>query len=378
MTADDVKQLLALLERTHALDPYSDEFLSVERAAAHLEKSAKKKRKIIRRKIRSAQDSLINCYVCKRERSEAHSDYSWMCVDCGERSGVFRELALDLTGRRALLTGGRVKVGQATALRLLRSGADVTITTRFPTDAAQRFAAEPDVDQWRDRLHIVSLDFRALGTLVDQIDAWNRGPAFDILINNAAQSVWHPREVFERLYAGEAKREAVEALALSPKDLASIDLDRVDSWILPLGELRAIDVVEVQVVNAIAPALIVNGLLENLRRSEFPKRFIINVSALEGQFNRTKASRHPHTNMAKAGLNMMTRTSAEPLARDGIFMVSVDPGWISREGAHVPEDAEVPLSPEDAAARVLQPIAAGLAGAPVVGVLLKDFHEVPW
>ncbi len=379
MSPADLAALLSLLERSHALDPASPEFLSVERAAAHLEKSAKKKRRLARKHARAQVKVLHDCYACGLARQESHPDYEWMCARCGNESTTFRELPMKLQGRRALVTGGRVKIGQATALRLLRCGAEVHVTTRFPLDATRRFEREPDFTHWSARLHVHGLDFRALGRLIDAIARWSAGPAFDLIINNAAQSVWQPREAFELLYAGETEHEADALAPFFPRELARLDLERVDSWPQVLGEIAPVDLVEVQVVNAIAPFLIVNGLRENLKRSTFSDRYVVNVSAVEGQFSRDlKSHRHPHTNVAKAGLNMLTRTSADDLKRDGIFMVSVDPGWMSREGAHVPPNAEVPLDALDCAARVLHPIAAGLAGAPLHGVLLKDFLEVPW
>lgn len=379
MTADEIASLLSLLQRSHALDPASPEFLAVERAAAHLEKSAKKKRRLARKHARAEREVLRDCYACRKPRDEAHDVYSWMCVTCGDSSSTFRELPMELKGRRALVTGGRVKIGHAIALRLLRCGAEVHVTTRFPRDAHKRFELEPDFAAWRARLNVIGLDFRALGQLVTAIDAWKDGPPFDIVINNAAQSVWQPRSMFEALYAGEAQRPTDALVPFFPQELSRLDLERVDSWQQTLGQLSAVDLVEVQVVNAIAPALIINGLRENLKRSTFEDRYVINVSALEGQFGRgVKAPQHPHTNIAKAGLNMLTRTSADDLRRDGIFMVSVDPGWMSREGEFISPDAEVPLDAVDCAARVLHPIAAGLAGAPIHGVLLKDFLEVSW
>lgn len=379
MTQEELSTLLELLHRSHHLDPSSEEFLSVERAAAHLEKSAKKKRRLARKRAKAARETLRDCYVCRSPRDEAHDTYAWMCVACGEDSSSFKRLPMALRGRRALVTGGRVKVGYATALRLLRSGAEVLVTTRFPRDAEKRFVAEPDAREWRERLTVVGSDFRAVGQLVEQVERWRAGPPFDIVINNAAQSVWHPRATFEALYAGEGERPADALAPFFPRELSRLDLERVDSWQQTLGELSPVDLVEVQVVNSIAPALIVNGLRDNLRRSSFADRYVVNVSAREGQFGMAeKSPAHPHTNIAKAGLNMLTRTSAQDLRADGIFMVSVDPGWMSREGAHVPPDAEVPLTADDCAARVLHPIAAGLAGAPLHGVLLKDYREVPW
>ena len=164
-----------------------------------------------------------------------------------------RAQPLELKGRRALVTGGRVKIGYATAVRLLRAGAEVHVTTRFPQDGARRFAEEPDSATWRERLHVHGLDFRDLDALVATLEAWRDGPAFDIVINNAAQSVWHPPEYFERLRAGEAS-------ALVPLDFRAIDLKRTDSWVQRLGEIAPLDMVEAQVVNVIAPFLVCDQL----------------------------------------------------------------------------------------------------------------------
>lgn len=131
-------------------------------------------------------------------------------------------------------------------------------------------------------------------------------------------------------------------------------------------------------VNNIAPFVLCNELLVNMERSPFKHRFIINVTAVEGQFERAKSTRHPHTNMAKAALNMLTRTSAEDCEQRGIHMVAVDPGWMSHEGPHVEEPMQTPLEARDSAARIYDPILSGIAGEPRSGVLLKDFREVPW
>jgi NAD(P)-dependent dehydrogenase (short-subunit alcohol dehydrogenase family) len=397
VTEAELTTVLSLLERSHGLDPSSPQFLALERAVAHLAKSAKKKRRLQRSQKSRAEDRALadatglsrkrlgtapaetrtlnrarHCYVCKRPYRELDTWYHLLCPDCGARSEAMRGQPLELKGRRALVTGGRVKIGYATALRMLRAGAEVHVTTRFPRDAEQRFAQESDAASWRERLHVHGLDFRDLNALVEALERWRAGPSFDIVINNAAQSVWHPPEYFEKLRAGEEH-------ALVPLDFVTMDVRREDSWVQRLGKIAPIDMVEVQVVNSIAPFLVCDRLRPNLARSPFQTRFIVNVTAVEGQFGRAeKSTRHPHTNMAKAGLNMLTRTSAADLAGDGIFMVSVDPGWMSREGKEVDPTLKPPLEAEDCAARVLHPIAHGLAGEPLYGVLLKDFTEVPW
>jgi NAD(P)-dependent dehydrogenase (short-subunit alcohol dehydrogenase family) len=108
---------------------------------------------------------------------------------------------------------------------------------------------------------------------------------------------------------------------------------------------------------------------------------------MEGQFYRNfKTTRHPHTNMAKAALNMMTRTSAADYESDGIHMNSVDTGWVTDEDpAHiaarkvVEERFHPPLDIVDGAARIVDPITDGVnTGAHVWGQFLKDYRPTDW
>lgn len=410
---DELSACLAILERSRALDPADPRFLRLENAAAHLRKHAKKKRKAARRRATQAHDRALRqttalvggpggqdetlraraCYVCKRPYRQLHAFYHLLCPECGDASAAKRDQPLDLTGRRALITGARIKIGYATALRCLRAGAEVVATTRFPADAARRYRAEPDFEAWGDRLHLHGLDFRRLPDVIEAIDAWRAGPALDLLINNAAQTVWRPPTEYAALYAAE-QRSALPVTRWTTPDATpalvagvdtAIDLRRAHSWIMELAEVPPVEMVEAQVVNNIVPFLLCSRLKPAFERSPRPDRYIVNVAALEGQFSRPdKPARHPHTNMAKAALNMLTRTSAEAYAADGIYMVSVDPGWVSHEGPPSAQETArrmgfvPPLGLEDAAARVLDPVARGLAGWPVYGVLLKDYAEAPW
>src|SRR3954449_202409 len=129
------------------------------------------------------------CYVCKQRYREVDAFYHQLCPPCAARHHERREARTDLNGKRALLTGGRAKIGMYIALRLLRDGAHTTITTRFPHDAVRRFTAMPDSADWLHRLRIVGIDLRDPAQVVGLADSVAAQGPLDILINNAAQTV---------------------------------------------------------------------------------------------------------------------------------------------------------------------------------------------
>jgi NAD(P)-dependent dehydrogenase (short-subunit alcohol dehydrogenase family) len=169
-------------------------------------------------------------------------------------------------------------------------------------------------------------------------------------------------------------------------DLQQVDLRRTNSWRLRMAEVPTVELLEVHLVNAVAP-FVLNARLKGLMlRHPSRDKHIVNVSAMEGQFYRgTKTDRHPHTNMAKAALNMMTRTSAQDYARDGIFMNAVDTGWVTDEDPadlaerkHA-EGFRPPLDIIDGAARVVDPVFDGhRTGQHRFGLFFKDYAPTPW
>jgi NAD(P)-dependent dehydrogenase (short-subunit alcohol dehydrogenase family)/Ran GTPase-activating protein (RanGAP) involved in mRNA processing and transport len=351
------------------------------------------------------------CYVCKQPYQRLHPHYDSMCTSCGDFNFARRELLADLRGRTALLTGGRLKIGRQVALKLLRAGASVWITTRFPKDAVRRFAAEQDFGAWAERLKVVGLDLRHLPSVEGlAAELASRPEGLDILINNAAQTIRRPPEFYAHLVAGEAQLLPAElgALISSAARLTSVavagssehfpvgrweddgqqlDLRPENSWSLSVDAVSTLELLEVHVVNALAPFLLVRGLLPAFERSPHARRFIVNVSAMEGSFShRYKGEEHPHTNMAKASLNMLTRTAASGLAKKGVFMNSVDTGWITneqpfqvRERMKREYDFSPPLDEVDGAARVLEPVLTGLTSEiPPSGLFLKDYRPVAW
>ena len=395
-----------------------------------------------------------HCYVCKRQYTTLHHFYDQLCPTCATLNFFKRTELADLTGRIALLTGGRVKIGYQSGLKLLRSGARLIVTTRFPRDAAARYAAEPDFDVWGDRLEVFGLDLRH----TPSVEAFCREmlasrPRLDFIVNNACQTVRRPPAFYEHMmeaenaavhdmpahirklvgsYEGlrgyhllpeaEAASQAPAVLseklsevaglthaaqlsqvALMPdevaaqkalfpegrldQDLQQIDLRGRNSWRLLLSEVSSVELLEVQLVNAVAPFVLNARLKPLMMRTPNRDKHIVNVSAVEGQFyRRFKTTRHPHTNMAKAALNMMTRTSATDYHADGIHMNSVDTGWVTDEDPveiAARKTAEhrfhPPLDIVDGAARIVDPIISGInTGAHVWGQFLKDYRSIDW
>ena len=392
------------------------------------------------------------CYVCKQPYAEVHRYYDSMCRPCGDFNYGKRVQVADLRGTYALVTGARVKIGFQAALKLLRAGAHVIVLTRFPVDAAERYAQEPDFGDFRKRLQVHGLDLRHTPS-VEVFARWlaEHLPRLDFILNNACQTVRRPAGFFRHLLAREAEgssalpadwrvalaqhdalcRELVEAptpgsshLLTSPsvrgypeglvhsaalsqrrwldedylegeslfpagrydEDLQQVDLREVNSWRLRLHEVETPELLEVQLVNAIAPYILNARLKPLMMRSGGRHMHVVNVSAMEGQFYRTtKTDRHPHTNMAKAALNMMTRTSAPDYVRDGIHMNAVDTGWVTDEdpAVHAARKAELGFAPPldiiDGAARIVDPIFSGMTtGTHAWGQFLKDYKPAPW
>ncbi len=394
-------------------------------------------------------EDTVNCYICKNDYHDVHFFYDALCPRCAEFNWTKRTPSADLRGRVAMLTGARVKIGFHAALMLLRAGAHVVVTTRFPRDAASRYAAEEDFSEWSDRLEIFGLDLRHTPSVEDFARfLCGHLDRLDFVINNACQTVRRPAGFYDHLMHGEMKpcaelsaqaspllrayeamrgdkqlsdgREsgalvaaasaiglrdpaALSQLALLEEDLdrsthlfptgqldadlQQIDLRENNSWRLPLAEVPAVELLEVQLVNAVAP-FILNARLKPLMLTQpSMDKHIVNVSAVEGQFaRRLKTDKHPHTNMAKAALNMMTRTSAADYVQDGIHMNSVDTGWVTDEDPVAHAERKIrdhgfhpPLDIVDGAARIVDPIFDGIrTGTHIWGAFLKDYQPVPW
>ncbi len=397
-----------------------------------------------------------NCYVCKKEFIKVHFFYDSMCPECATFNYEKRFQTADLSHRVALITGARLKIGYQSALILLRSGARVIVTTRFPVDAAIRFSKEEDFSAWKDRLNIYGLDLRHTPSVeIFSNYIKQKYDRLDILINNAAQTVRRPPQFYSHLIQEEIKdfsshstevqkllkhhRECISELSrletevggmelvgsekwtskklgmglsksaelsqipythepslpsetIFPEgkldvDLQQVDLRKTNSWRLKLGEIATAEMIELQLINSIAPFVLCNTLIPFMEKENTGEKHIVNVSAMEGKFHRfTKEDRHPHTNMAKAALNMLTHTSSGTLAKQGIFMNAVDTGWVTDEDPldlvkikETLHDFQPPLDIVDGAARVCDPFLSGIrTGNHVYGKFLKDYFPIDW
>jgi NAD(P)-dependent dehydrogenase (short-subunit alcohol dehydrogenase family) len=210
--------------------------------------------------------------------------------------------------------------------------------------------------------------------------AATRGLQGEGLLHSAALS---QRRYLDEDYQG---GEALFPLGRYDEDLQQVDLREVNSWRLRMHEVKTPELLEVQLVNAIAPYVLNARLKPLMLRTAGRHKHVVNVSAVEGQFYRTtKTDKHPHTNMAKAALNMMTRTSAPDFVKDGIHMNAVDTGWVTDEdpAAHAARKSNLGFAPPldiiDGAARIVDPLFSGrLSGEHIWGQFLKDYKPAPW
>ncbi|WP_054812871.1 SDR family NAD(P)-dependent oxidoreductase [Nocardia arizonensis] len=468
---DDLATCLRVLDQAGALDKDDPSSIAVQRAVGHMFKKLKQRRRSEARAAVSEADRAVvaatatgspnriddetagipisastsgasagmlirprPCYICKQRYTRVDAFYHQLCPECAADSHARRDARTDLTGRRALLTGGRAKIGMYIALRLLRDGAHTTVTTRFPNDAIRRFTAMEDSADWLHRLRIVGIDLRdpaQVVALADDVAA--QGP-LDILINNAAQTVRRSPGAYSALVEAESGPLPAGALpdvvtfgktmqahptaltaslapALTAAEVAELalvagsatperiargiaidagglvpDLAHTNSWVQTVAEVDPTELLEVQLCNSVAPFILISRLRPVMAAAAARRKYVVNVSAMEGQFSRAyKGPGHPHTNMAKAALNMLTRTSAgEMFERDSILMTAVDTGWITDERPHytklrlAEEGFHAPLDLVDGAARVYDPIVRGENGTDIYGCFLKDYRPSPW
>ena len=445
-----------------------DDILVEDTKDYEMKKFLQKKRKKLKDKNQSNEKQKVifkNCYICKEKfgLDNIHSFYGNLCKKCGDYNYSFRTMKLDFTGRIAIVTGGRVKIGYYIATKLLSYGAKVLITSRFPKDALFKFQKEPDYEKWKNNLVVYPIDFRIFESTIKFVQFINDNfPHVDILINNAAQTIRRTASYYKYLLPIETKDlnkeddkkiikndfvnlqnqlkegESVPNPAKSKNDIKNALISLVDnkskeyqeilplsviasqirimeeksqphvtvmggdgqpydfskgknSWNFEFDEIPFQEFTEVQIINTWTPYYLCVKLKPLMMQSPFPDKYIVNVTSVEGIFNHYKRSSHVHTNMAKAALNMFTRTCGSYLKDIGIYMTCVDTGWVSpmnemnslldkdKKNSYENEFVNVPLDELDGAMRVLHPIIEGIKNKNFLyGILLKDYVKSPW
>ncbi|GGW10607.1 oxidoreductase [Streptomyces capoamus] len=469
---------LSVLQELDGIDVDHPDAIAVRRATSHIYRTVKQRRRQERRAAKTAHDRAVteatatgsaeriddetegilpsskieagkiagilqrprSCYTCKTRYVEVDYFYHQLCPDCARLNRDKRDARADLTGKRALLTGGRAKIGMYIALRLLRDGAHTTITTRFPKDAIRRFKAMEDSADWMHRLEVVGLDLRDPAQAVALADQVAEGGPLDILINNATQTVRRLPSAYAALVEGESaplpagelpahhvigafNSGAVDGLAALPVGTSGLDAQKVadlalvagnasvarhldgtaidaggllpdvvdsNTWVQTIDQISPVELLETQLCNYTAPFILISKLrpamADAARKAASGRAYVVNVSAMEGVFSRGyKGAGHPNTNAAKAAMNMVTRTSAQEMFEaDAILMTSVDTGWITDERPHYDKlrlaeaGFHAPLDLVDGAARVYDPVVRGEAGEDLYGVFMKDYAPGKW
>lgn len=134
-----------------------------------------------------------------------------MCEPCALLNFEKRTQTHDLTGKVALVTGARVKIGLEIALILLRNGARVIAQTRFPKSAAEAYSKVHDFELWKDRLDIYGVDFKQIPSVYEFCALIKQKYSrLDILINNACQTIRKPAALYDNLVQFELKADLVE------------------------------------------------------------------------------------------------------------------------------------------------------------------------
>ena len=423
-----------------------------------------------------------SCYICKQKLGldNINKFYGSLCTKCGDYNYSFRTMKLDFSGRIAIVTGGRIKIGYYIVTKLLSYGCKVITTSRFPKDALFKFKEDPEYDLWKNNLIIYPIDFRIIQSTMNFVKYIQKNYSHvDFLINNAAQTVRRTTDYYEYLMPIEVKKlleednekiikndylsiqkqisedfEKNKNKSEKKENIVKIDIQKEserkqiinslvslvnqnkdnnekdefiplsviasqikimeekdqpkvcimggdgqpydfskgkNSWNFELDEIPLEEFIEVQIINAWTPYYLCAKLKPMMIKSPFPDKYIVNVTAVEGIFNHYKRTTHVHTNMAKAALNMLTRTCGKYMEKNGIYMTCVDTGWVSHmnEMNKIIDDetkeyaenemATVPLDELDGAMRVLHPIIEGIKNKKYFsGILLKDYIKSKW
>jgi NAD(P)-dependent dehydrogenase (short-subunit alcohol dehydrogenase family) len=358
--------------------------------------------------------NILTCYVCKKYinsnlyvNNNIYIDiYDHLCFECAKINYINKNLKANLTGTTYLITGGRVKIGYATALKLLRMNAKVIITTRYPHFAMTNYQEEHDYNIWKDNLTIIECDFTKLPqiyAMLEMLSNYN----FNGIINNACQTIKNSEEYYENLKKIETNLEdnvVQNSLGFLSNQIVlynqktnilsnTIYSDKIvkytskleigsfkdikdkphdNSWDKSIDNIKPEEIVEATLINQVVPTLIINKLKHKL----VGPKFIINVTSFEGSFNYNKTDKHIHTNMCKAAINMMIRSLAEDPDKD-LHVYAINPGYVS---GVCPQKNKYAVSLEDGASRITYPIVKLFLGEIISRdiILMANYSKYDW
>lgn len=363
--------------------------------------------------VKYHQTKLFNfpqCYICRKFylNNDTFDRYYTMCLQCGIFNYKQRFYTANLSNIVAFVSGIRQKIGYCIALKLLRAGATVIGTSRFYNITNYNYKKNNDYNEWKDRLIICSCDFTDISQVNDLI-SFLKKKNLNIIINNACQTIRPSNNYIKKLLLLEnhlslnfLEYDNAHRLQTSNHcsdnsiiihsqidsnflidnkivlnnfhDIVDDNIKQSSSWNKKIDQIDPREIFEAIIINQTVPTLFVNQLKSTMKG---PK-FIINVTALEGQFNTKKNANHLHTNMCKSAMDMMIRTLFEEQDPE-LHVYCINPGFVS--GVN-PQHEHFPLSPEDAASRILNPIFRYFNGDPIKKTLdnikLKNYFPEPW
>lgn len=346
-----------------------------------------------------------HCYICKH----AHEDGATrLCPGCAEFNLEKRLQTADLTGKVCVVTGARIKIGFQTALKLVRAGATVVASTRFVNDAWKRYQQEKDFDAWKDRLFIFRMQCLSRVSVEEFCNiVAKQFVHVDILILNAAQTIFRPLGWYRGLLEGEGVAPESLLADIGTKQLCcdqetkvvpvedffpvgvydaqgqQLDLRKENSWTATLENASVDELLQNFVINATVPFIMIQRFTPLMKTEAPGASHVVCVAAVEGMFNvQHKNDKHPQSNMPKAALHMLVRTTGPSyLNKHRICITAVDTGWCTIEQPLQSRLHKLgpPLDDVDGAARILDPVFTAHSGGPLhSGVLFKDFVVRPW
>ncbi len=364
---------------------------------------------------KTIKNNFPKCYDCKKIwDGYSLPDYKFHCLECGIKNYKRKNEKACLNDMVFFITGIRVKIGFATALRLLRSGATVIGTTRYPNFALWNYSKEKDYDIWKSKLIIIQADFLVLDSvysLLNILDKYKINGFINMAFRTIKPSEYYSSsldqiesELESGIYIKDSDNISNELIVFKPNSKTYFtDLNQVDitglinyncnqqiqindfndiqdiphpnSWEQSIDQIDPKEIVECVALNQLVPTLIINKIKNKLVGKN---KFIIHIGSFEGQFDTSKTDKHIHTNMCKSALNMLIRSLEEDPDLD-LHVHTINPGYVT--GVKItPGKTDYPVSLSDAASKITWPIFQAVLGKPLdkSWTKINNYEKAKW